>query len=43
MSGLSITYNPEAVAVPEPSSLVLLSMGGISMALAAWRRRRAAV
>jgi hypothetical protein len=29
-------------AVPEPSSLVMCGLGGVGVALAAWRRRRAA-
>jgi choice-of-anchor C domain-containing protein len=28
-------------AVPEPGSIIMLSLGGIGMGLAAWRRRRA--
>jgi hypothetical protein len=40
--GASFVHVPDA-AVPEPSSIVLLALGGMGIGLAAWRRRQAAV
>jgi hypothetical protein len=40
---LIIASRDAAPSVPEPASIVMLSLGGIGMGLAAWRRRRLAV
>jgi len=37
------TFQPDASHVPEPSSLVLFSIGGVGLSVGAYRRRRAAV
>lgn len=39
----NIVVAPHAQAVPEPSSFVLMSLGALSLAVCAWRRRRGPV
>jgi hypothetical protein len=38
----SVTIEPATTATPEPSSLVLLTLGGVSFAVYGWRRRKQA-
>jgi hypothetical protein len=41
--GLVTGFQTDTPAIPEPSGIVLLGLGGIGMGLAAWQRRRLAV